>query len=77
MENNLLIKQFQEYFDDNKNFEENGIDYFKKIILENLETDESWKICSKCDTEYKNKSRTFEKINYIVPEKDSCFFHKK
>jgi len=72
-----LIKQFQEYFDENKHFEENGIDYFKKIILENLETDESWKICSKCDTEYKNKSRTFEKINYIVPEKDLCFFHKK
>ena len=51
--------------------------YFKKIILEDLETDTTWKICTKCDVEYKNKSRTFEKINYVVPEKDLCFFHKK
>jgi len=72
-----LIQKFDEYFKDGQNIEENGIDYFKKIILEDLETDTTWKICTKCDVEYKNKSRTFEKINYVVPEKDLCFFHKK
>ncbi len=72
-----LIKKFEEHFKDGQNIEENGIEYFKKIILEYLETDEIWKICKNCNSEYKSGCRTFEKINYVVSDKDLCFFHKK
>jgi hypothetical protein len=71
-----LITRFEEHFADGKNYQENGIKYFKKIILEELENDSSWKICSKCDLEYKEDIRKFENINYIVPDVDLCIFHK-
>lgn len=73
----VLIKNFENHFESGQNYEENGIEYFKKIILEDLETDSSWKVCPKCSSEYKNKIRKFEKINYIVPYVDLCIFHKK
>lgn len=71
-----LITRFEEHFANGNNHQENGIEYFKKIILEELETDSSWKICSKCDSEYKENTRKFENINYIIPNVDLCVFHK-
>lgn len=72
-----FIKKFDEYFKDGNNINENGVEYFKKIILEDLETDSTWKICPVCSIEYNNGIRQFEKINFIVPEKDLCIFHNK
>lgn len=72
-----FIKNFEEYFKDGNNIDVNGIEYFKKIILEDLETDPTWKICPECNIEYNAGTRQFEKINYIVSEKVLCVFHKK
>lgn len=72
-----LIDNFDEYFKLEQHQEKNGIEYFKCIILEDLERDSSWKICPDCNLEYKEGILKFEKINYIVPEKDLCLFHKR
>jgi hypothetical protein len=72
-----LITKFDTYFADGNHHEENGIDYFKKIILESLATDSTWKICGKCDVEYKEGSKKFENINYVTPDVEECIIHKK
>jgi hypothetical protein len=72
---NALINKFNEYFDDGKNYNVDGIEYMKKIILEDLETDNGWKICSKCECEYKAKTREFQNIVYIIPTIKFCTEH--
>ena len=72
-----LIANFNTHFANEQHHQENGIDYWKKIILESLQDDPTWKICVDCDSEYKTEKLTFEKINYITPEKNLCIFHTK
>ena len=72
-----LIKKFDVHFADVNNYQQNGIEYWKQIILESLQNDPTWKICPDCNCEYELNMRTFEKINYITPQTDLCFFHKK
>jgi len=71
-----LIAKFDEYFSHGQNNQVSGIEYLKKIILEELEKDSSWKICPKCDLEYKENHRKFDNINYIIPNAELCIFHK-
>ena len=71
-----LISKFDNYFANGVNNQVSGIEYFKKIILEELENDPSWKLCPKCDLEYKKNTRYFANINYIIPNADLCIFHK-
>jgi hypothetical protein len=72
-----LIEKFDAHFKDGKNCQENGIEYLKEIILSSLSTDPTWKICPECNIEYNNKTREFEQLNYIIPSKNLCIFHKK
>ena len=72
-----LIAKFDTHFANEQNHQENGIDYWKKIILESLQNDSTWKICPYCDSEYKSGTRMFQHINYITPETNLCVFHKK
>ena len=53
------MKKFDNYFDNGNNHDVDGIEYMKRVILEDLESDKSWKICPKCDYEYKEKKREF------------------
>ena len=73
---NKMIKKFNKYVVLGENDRENNMEAFKQIILEVLLNDSKWLICSKCDLEYKEKSRKFENINYIIPTADLCLFHK-
>jgi hypothetical protein len=73
---NDILKQYEEYFSDGKNINENGIEYLKKLILEDHEKDKSWKRCSKCYELYENKKIKFEDIIYILPNIDYCIDHK-
>ena len=70
-----LLKQYNEYFSDGANINENGIKYLKKIILEDLEKDKSWKTCIKCRELYENNEIKFEDIIYILPNLDHCLDH--
>jgi hypothetical protein len=72
-----IISKFDKYFENGQHNDENAIPFLKKTILEELETDNSWKICTKCKTEYDNKTRKFEKIYYIIPSENLCIMHKK
>jgi hypothetical protein len=69
-----ILKKFTDHFD-GKNNDENGLEYMKKLILTDCATDPTWKICPKCEIEYNNKTRNFEKIVFIVPHVDLCVEH--
>lgn len=70
---NNLIKKYNEYFFDRLN--ENGIDYLKKIILEDLENDSLRKTCIKCKKLYEENKIKFEDIMYILRNLDYCLDH--
>lgn len=70
-----LLKQYEEYFLNGANIDENGIKYLKKIILEDLEKDKSWRRCSKCYELYENNQAKFEDIIYMLPHMDYCVDH--
>ena len=76
--NTNLMKIFREYsnsIDSENGIDENGIKYLKKIILEDLEKDKSWKTCIKCRELYENNEIKFEDIIYILPNLDHCLDH--
>jgi len=70
-----LIEQYNDYFGNIENMDEDGIDYLKKIILEDLDKDVTWKTCIKCKELYNENKIKFEDIIYIVPHLDYCVGH--
>lgn len=70
-----IIYKFTQHFDE-QNEDENGLNYMKKLILDDCEKDKTWKMCPICQTEYNEKIRKFENIIFIVPYLDACVEHK-
>jgi hypothetical protein len=70
-----ILRKYEQFYEKQENKNKNGIDTMKNIIIEDCNTDEDWKICSKCYEEYKNKERNFEQVYYTIPNLEGCDFH--
>jgi hypothetical protein len=70
-----ILENFTKYFEDSKHQNEDGVDVFKKLILEDHEKDPTWKICHICKDEYATKKRTWENIVYVTPTVVACDEH--
>lgn len=71
---NILTK-YEEFYENEENKGKNGCETMKNIIIDDCNTDNDWKICSKCYEEYKNDERKFEKVYYTIPDLLYCDFH--
>jgi hypothetical protein len=70
-----ILKKFEEFFDIEENKDIHGLKIMKDLIIEDCNTDNDWKVCKTCYEKYKNGTRKFEDVYYIVPKFDLCEEH--
>lgn len=70
-----ILDDYDKYFKDGKHQDENFVDVFKRLILEDHEQDPTWKICPACKMEYANGKRSWQHILYVTPTTAACEDH--
>jgi hypothetical protein len=70
-----ILEKYDAYFANDSHHDESGIEYIKKLILDDCDNDNSWKICPVCKIMYMRKILPFENIHYITPQTEKCIDH--